>query len=169
MARKTLSVRRSLVPTREGKRIQEPKTAGSRRVVALSDDVVQSLKAHQEAQASEKALFEEAYEDQGLVFASPEGRPLDPRALTRAFERVVKKAGFSRITFHDLRHTHATLLLQMGIHPKVVAERLGHTGIRTTLDTYSHVLPSLQAEAAKALDELLSGKGDILHETDHSD
>ncbi len=155
--RKALSVRRSLVRSREGQRIQETKTSGSRRVVALSDDVMEALKRHREEQTGERALFKEAYEDQGLVFASPEGRPLDPRAFTRLFERIVKRAGVSRITFHDLRHTHATLLLQMGVHPKVVAERLGHSGIRTTLDTYSHVLPSLQAEAARALDDLLSG------------
>ena len=75
------------------------------------------------------------------------------------FKPLLKKAGLPDIRFHDLRHTSATLLLSAGVHPKVVQERLGHSQISITLDTYSHVLPTMQKEAASKLDEVLSGVG----------
>ena len=78
------------------------------------------------------------------MFATPDGKPLDPDTLTHAFARVVQKAGLLHIRFHDLRHAHASLMLKAGIHPKVVSERLGHSGVAFTLDTYSHVAPGLQ-------------------------
>ena len=76
--------------------------------------------------------------------------------IRRSFRPLLVKAGLPQIRFHDLRHSCATLLLSMGIHPKVVQERLGHSQISVTLDTYSHVLPSMQEEAAQRLDALLS-------------
>lgn len=151
----TVAVRQALVRTSQGNKIQEPKTAGSRRVIALPHETVEALRRHKEAQAEEKDLFEEAYEERGLVFPSYSGTPLDPRNFVRTFERVIAIAGVPKIAFHDLRHTHATLLLQAGVHPKVVAERLGHTEIGTTLDTYSHVLPSIQRDAANAMSAII--------------
>ena len=74
-----------------------------------------------------------------------------------AWLRIVKKAGLSHLRFHDLRHVHASLLLQQGTRPKIVSERLGHSGVSITLDIYSHVLPGLQTEAAEQLDRLISG------------
>jgi len=97
-----------------------------------------------------------AYKEHGLVLASAVGTPISPANVRRAFERVLKAAGVERLRFHDLRHTHASLLLARGIHPKVVSERLGHASIAITLDTYSHVLPSLQEEAARDLDAWLA-------------
>lgn len=78
------------------------------------------------------------------------------RNIVRAFKDTLKRAGLPNLHFHDLRHTAATLMLKEGIHPKVVQERLGHSQISLTLDTYSHVLPSMQAEAAEKLDQLLT-------------
>jgi integrase len=75
--------------------------------------------------------------------------------LRQAFGDLIDEAGLPEIRFHDLRHTAATLMLQKGIHPKVVQERLGHSSISMTLDTYSHVLPSLQEDVADRMDELL--------------
>jgi integrase len=75
--------------------------------------------------------------------------------VSRAFAKVLKKAGLPHIRFHDLRHTHATLLLKGGVHPKIVSERLGHANIGITLDTYSHVLPGLQEAAAEHFDNLV--------------
>ena len=92
------------------------------------------------------------------MFATPLGTPIDPGNLKRAWCKIVRAAGLTCIRFHDLRHAHSTFLLQQGIHPKVVSERLGHTGISITLDTYSHVLPRLQAQAAEEVDRLL-GQG----------
>ncbi len=83
------------------------------------------------------------------------GRPWEPDGLTDAFLAFARKHGFSGLRFHDLRHTHATQLLRHGMHPKVVSERLRHATISITLDTYSHVLPDMQEEAARAADKVL--------------
>lgn len=90
-----------------------------------------------------------------LVFCKPGGAPLPPDEVSRAFTEAVKLAGFPGIRLHDLRHSHATILLAQGIHPKVVQERLGHSQIGMTLDTYSHVVPGLQEAAAGKIDDAL--------------
>ncbi len=97
-----------------------------------------------------------AHREDGLVFTSALGEPIHPSTLRGAWQRLAKAAGLERLRFHDLRHAHASLLLQQGVHPKIVSERLGHSGVGITLDTYSHVLPGLQAEAANQLDKLLA-------------
>ena len=86
----------------------------------------------------------------------PIDRPVDAPSAWRG---LVRRAGLPHIRFHDLRHAHATLMLLKGVHPKVVSERLGHASIGITLDTYSHVLPSMQTEAAAAVDELFGSAG----------
>jgi len=88
-----------------------------------------------------------------LVFCCPDGTPLPPNSVTKAFRKLAKSLGMSRIRLHDLRHTHATIMLSQGVHPKVVSERLGHSSVAITLDTYSHVLPGIQAAAARRFDE----------------
>src|SRR5205823_1920834 len=95
--------------------------------------------------------------DEGLVFARADGRVWPPDGLTKAFLAFAAEQGFNGLRFHDLRHTHATQLLRLKMHPKIVSERLGHSNIGITLDTYSHVLPDMQEEAARADDKLLSG------------
>ena len=89
-----------------------------------------------------------------FVFIRHDGQPLYPNAVTLAFKRIINKAGLKRIRLHDLRHTHATLMLKAGVHPKVVSERLGHSNIGITLDIYSHVLPGLQESAAEKFDRI---------------
>ncbi len=91
-----------------------------------------------------------------LVFSHPTGSPLAPDTISHAFTDIARKAGFHRVRPLGLRHTHATLMLQQGVHPKVVQERLGHATIAVTLDTYSHVTPGLQAAAALRFDEGLA-------------
>ena len=125
-----------------------PKSAKSRRSVALDEHTVEMLRAHRGGQILTMAQLGSAYEDNGLVFPGPMGKPLDPATLTRNFEKLVRRAGKSHIRLHDLRHFHASLLLKEGVHLKVVQERLGHSSIAITADTYSHVAPSLQKEAA---------------------
>jgi len=83
---------------------------------------------------------------------------LNPNAVTLAFRRIIKRAGLRDIRIHDLRHTHATLMLKAGVHPKVVSERLGHANIGITLDIYSHVLPGLQEAAAEKFDRIFDGE-----------
>ncbi|TDA70453.1 MAG: site-specific integrase [Clostridia bacterium] len=135
---------------------QEPKTKKSRRTVPIPQDIVQELKAHKARQNQEKLLLGEAYQDNGLVFATPDGRPLEIRTFLRRFDNLLANAGVPKVRFHDLRHTYATLLLEAGEHPKVFHELLGHSNISTTLDTYSHVLPELKQAAAAKLNGILS-------------
>jgi integrase len=135
--------------------IAEPKTAGSRRQVTLTRGAIEALRRHRVAQAEERlrAVF---WDSRGLVFSTEAGTPVDVRNLIRrSFAPLLEKAGLPRIRFHDLRHTAATLLLGRGVHPKMVADLLGHTRISTTLDLYSHVTPAMQKEAVAVMDAVL--------------
>ena len=96
--------------------------------------------------------------DDDLVFSHFDGKPLLPNTVTHAWITLVRRTGLKAIRLHDARHTHASLMLKQGIHPKVVQERLGHSGIQVTLDSYSHVAPGLQQAAAEGFDKMLSAK-----------
>jgi integrase len=99
-------------------------------------------------------MLGDAFNDQGLVFCNYEGNFKDPRNLLREFDRHIKKAQVPKITLHDLRHLHATLLMINGENPKVVAERLGHSDVSVTLDLYSHVTSDLQEGAAQRFEDM---------------
>ena len=131
--------------------IGSTKTGAGRRPVALDPALVQRLREHQGAQEREKHLIGSGYHDQGLVFASPDGTPIYPEGVSRMFQDAAKAAGVPVIRLHDLRHSWATLALQSGVHPKVVQERLGHASITITLNTYSHVIPSMHEDAAQVV------------------
>jgi integrase len=146
-----LSVRRALVPTNREVVVSEPKTVKGRRVIALDPTTVEALKAQAARQLDEQNDWGEAWIDSGLVFTQENGAALDPESVTRYFRRAVKLSLLPSIRLHDLRHTHATLALQAGIHPKVVSERLGHATVSITLDTYSHAIPAMQEEAASLI------------------
>jgi len=133
----------------------EPKSAHSRRQIALSPSLVLLLHQYKAKQEVERILLGKPLNDSDLVFAHTDGSPLDPGTVTHTFTNVLCKAGLPHIRFHDLRHTHATLMLKAGVHPKVVQERLGHASISITLDTYSHVLPGLQEAAAQRFEGLV--------------
>lgn len=151
-----LQVRGSMQATPSGLKIAETKTSGSRRHVMLSKQPLEALRRHRVAQAAERLRVGAAWEDHDLVFSNQVGRPIAAgNLLRRSFEPLLKRAGLPHIRFHDLRHTSATLLLGEGVHPKVVAEMLGHTRISTTLDLYSHVTPTMQRQAAEAFDAIL--------------
>src|SRR5665811_18094 len=142
-----LSVRRALIPTSREVVVSEPKTAKGRRVIALDAGTVEVLKAQAARQLEEETDCAD-WSDSGLVFTAENGGALDPESVSRYFRQAVKLSLLPQIRLHDLRHTHATLALQAGIHPKVVSERLGHATISITLDTYSHAIPAMQEEAA---------------------
>jgi integrase len=135
--------------------IPDSKT-GTGRSVVLDSETVAALRAHRKAQAREKLALGPAYEDHGLVFCREDGVPIWAQSISRMFKRHASEAGLPSIRLHDVRHTAATLALQAGIHPKVVSERLGHATIAVTLDTYSHVVPGLQEDAAATLAALLA-------------
>jgi integrase len=155
LAAARLSVRSTRVLVYGAVQVIEPKTPRSRRVVALDPGTVASLAAHRERQAVARARAADLWEETGYVFAREDGRPIDPDRITHLFGLAVVASGLPRIRLHDLRHTAATLALGAGIHPKVVSERLGHSSITITLDTYSHVLPSMQEDAAMRVGLLL--------------
>jgi integrase len=140
----------------EGVIIAEPKTARSRRQIALTDQAVAALRRHKTAQAAERLLAGPAWEETQLVFCDHLGRSLSAEwTVRRGFRPLLKKADLPIIRFHDLRHTAATLMLSGGIHPKVVAEMLGHATVAVTLDIYSHVSPDMQREAARVMTAFL--------------
>jgi integrase len=143
-----LSVRRALIPSGREVVVSEPKTARGRRSIALDPETVEVLKAQAALQLSEQDEWGDGWTDTGLVFTKENGEALHPEDVTRYFRQAVKKSMLPTIRLHDLRHTHATLALRAGIHPKVVSERLGHATVSITLDTYSHAIPAMQEEAA---------------------
>ena len=152
----TISVTQTLHRLSNGQYvIRQPKSSHSRRQVDLPPTLALLLRQYEAEQELEKILVGKPLAGSDLVFSHPDGSPLDPHVVSHAFAKVLKKAGLPHIRFHDLRHTHATLLLKAGIHPKIVSERLGHANIGITLDTYSHVLPGLQKAAAERFDKML--------------
>nr|MBA2494669.1 site-specific integrase [Acidobacteriota bacterium] len=157
---KALSVRRAIVWKRKGGgfTFTEPKTKKSRRSIPISNSVINALKTHRRNQLEAKLKLGAAYENLDLVFASEVGTPIQPKnLLDRHFRPLLKKAGLPSIRLYDLRHTTATLLLSAGENPKVVSERLGHASIVLTLDTYSHVLPTMQESATNKLEKMMFG------------
>ncbi|MDQ2903280.1 MAG: site-specific integrase, partial [Chloroflexota bacterium] len=154
----TVQVRRTIARLpRKGFVVSEPKTAKSKRSIALAPMTLEALKRHRLHQHEQRLAAGPAWEEHQWIFCNAVGRPLEvSNMIRRSFRPLLEKAGLPQMRFHDLRHSCATLLLSMGVHPKIVQERLGHSQIMVTLDTYSHVLPSLQEEAAQRLDQLLS-------------
>ena len=154
-----LAVRQQVQRVRGQWLFSEPKTAKGRRVITLPESAVGALKRHR-ARQSEVRLEAPIWDDHDLVFPNGVGRPIGKwNLLRRSFVPLLERAGLPRIRFHDLRHTAATLLLSLGEHPKVVQERLGHSTIAMTMDIYSHVMPTLQRQAADRLDTLLAVPG----------
>lgn len=137
------------------RRFVEPKTDSTRRGIHLPEYALVALSEHRLRQNRARLADASRWEDHGLVFATHAGRPLGARNVVREFKRLLKKGDLPDIRFHDLRHTAATLMLLQGVPIKVVQERLGHSQVGLTLNTYSHVLPSMDKEAASRLDALL--------------
>jgi integrase len=152
-----LSVRQTLVVVDNHPQLSQPKTARGRRRLALDPDTIAALRAHHTAQAAERLAAGPAWPNSDLVFTRQDGAPLHPEYMRRRFDRRIARAGLPRIRFHDLRHTHATLALHAGVHPKVISERLGHATVAMTLDVYSHAIPALQQDAAVVVADLVTG------------
>lgn len=134
-----------------------PKTAGSRRTVQVPEGVVAVLRDWRKTQLRERLQAGPLWEDLDLVCTTPSGRPLDPDWVSKAFPRALEALGLPRVRFHDLRHTHASLLLKNGVPAKVIQQRLGHASISTTLGIYVHTDADLQRGAADTTDRILGG------------
>ena len=132
------------------------KTAKSRRQIDITHEIVDLLREIRGSQLVSQVRLGPAWHNTGFVFTKPDGRCLGPEDVTRAFRAIVRSMGLSGVRLHDLRHTHASLMLSANVHPKVVSERLGHASVTITMDIYSHVLPGIQRDAAAKFSRLLS-------------
>jgi integrase len=160
LANGRVSIRRALIQVKYEIAWSEPKTTASRRQVSIDPATIAALSQHQAAQDVECAMWGDAYHSDGLVFCHEDGQPIYPELLTAWFTRHAKAAGLPTIRLHDLRHTHATHLLQLGVHPKVVADRLGHGDPALTLRVYSHVIPAVQETVAALAADLIASSGE---------
>ena len=140
----------------QGTQLVETKTVRSRRTLVMPPVVIAALRSHRARQNLERLAAGERWIDNDLVFASMTGTVSDGPNVTHRFRRLLKKAGLPPMRFDDLRHACASLLLVQGVHPRVVMETLGHSQISLTMNTYSHVLPALQREAADRMEAILS-------------
>jgi integrase len=132
-----------------------PKSERSRRRVPVPDVAVTALRRHRVQAETEAVERGEPLASESLVFTSVVGTPLEPRNVNRAFAALLAGAGLRHVRLHDLRHTCASLLLAQGVAPRVVMETLGHSAIAVTMNTYSHVLPIMQRDAADRMNDLL--------------
>jgi integrase len=132
-----------------------PKSRRSRRVLTMPGVVASALRQHRKRQGAERVDAGQAWTDTGLVFTTATGRHVEPRNLNTVFGRLVARAGVRPIRLHDLRHTCATLLLSRGVSPRMVMDILGHSQIAVTMNTYGHVIPAMQQEAAGHMDAAL--------------
>lgn len=141
--------------------VTHPKSHSGRRTIPLPSCAVEALKDHRLRQElQDRPLAGERWQESSFVFTTTIGTPLEPRNATKQFQELLKRAGLRPMRFHDLRHTCATLLLAQNVHPRVVMEILGHSQISLTMNTYSHVVPRVMAEAAEKMDEAL-GRSEI--------
>lgn len=153
---RTVTIQRTLTGTGAHRNVQEPKTARSRRTVALSPVLVEVLRQHRKQQLIERIAAGPEWQDSGYVFTTQTGEWLDPGAVRKRFKVLCKAAGLPDTTrIHDLRHSLATTWLAHGVPVQVVAERLGHASIAITLSLYAHVLPNQQAKAAEEIDAIM--------------
>ena len=118
----------------------------------MTPTLAEELKRYQLDQQMQRSIIGTQLNKEDIVFSRPDGKPISPNNISPAFAKVSRRVGL-KMRFHDLRHSHATLMLRAGIHPKIVSERLGHATVALTLDTYSHVLPGIQEAAARTFDD----------------
>ena len=131
------------------------KTHRSTRTIALDATVIEQLTRHRDKQEAHRRELSPCYDDHDLVFAQADGRPIEPSVLLARFQRALHRAGLPSLRTKNLRHVHASIMLSVGVHPRVVQEQLGHASITLTLDAYSHVTPGIQSEAAQRSGKVL--------------
>ncbi|TDX59008.1 tyrosine-type recombinase/integrase [Orenia marismortui] len=156
---KTIQVRKNLIrKTGKGLILKKPKTKSSIRPIKISNRVIQIFKTIKKEQTENRLLLGPDYNtEHNLVFCKENGVPYSPSTANNRFKKVADTIGLEGFGLHSLRHTHATLLLKAEVHPKIVQERLGHSSINLTLDTYSHVIPSMQKESVDKFDDIMNG------------
>jgi integrase len=150
-----LTVNQSIERIKGRVEFKSPKTRTSRRTITLPAITVGALRKHYRVQLEERLKLGLGRDPRGLVFARPDGQPMDADTLSKAFRRLVASAKVTPITFHGLRHTHISHLLMDGVHVKLVSERAGHASINITLGVYAAYIPNMQSDAARRVDAWL--------------
>ncbi len=154
-----ISVRHAVLNVAYELILADVKTKSSRRTIDLDPRTVAVLRGWRKAQLEERLALGRRPDDDGIVFAALDGGPTHPDLFSQIFDRHVAKSTLPRIRLHDLRHTHATILLKAGVPVKVVSERLGHSSPAFTMTVYQHVLPGMQADAAATFSDVVFGSG----------
>lgn len=131
------------------------KNKASLRSIHIPNKLVDELRAYRKQVLQEKLLYGQSYPDNDLVVCTKSGKPMIPRNFRKEFYNLIEQLGLPKIRFHDLRHTHATILIQQNVNVKLISERLGHSDIETTLNTYFHVLPDMQKSVSDKLDKII--------------
>jgi integrase len=155
LAEELQTVRSAFAAVKTSVQITDLKSVRSRRTIALPAVVIAALRSHRTRQLEARLAAGRHWQDRGFVLTSGVGTPLEPRNVTRQFKALLRAANIRNMRLHDLRHSCATLLLAQGVNPRVVMETLGHSQVSLTLNTYSHVLPALQHDAAARMNAVL--------------
>lgn len=151
---KTIKVVRTLDYEDEDNPISDgTKTDAGARNVEIDEEIIEVLLSQRKLVKNYKQSAKGLYQDNNLVCPTSIGTPMNPSNLRRSLNRIIKKADVTRVTFHELRHSHATLMVKSGAEIKSLSAKLGHSSIRVTLDTYSHVLPGMQREGLRKFRE----------------
>ena len=136
----------------------EPKSARSRRSIALSPESCMVLRKHREEAEANAAKLGIPFREEWCIFPHLDGTPRDPGTLTHAFTKIAKRAGFDGLRLHDCRHSHVSLLIKAEVNIRVISQRLGHSNTQLTWDTYGHLYPAQEREAALKFDDLVVEK-----------
>ncbi len=145
--------------------LRHPKTPGSRRTIDIPLVTVAALRAHHERQHQQRLLAGSLWKEQRLVFTTRKGTPVDTTNVLHRYHLLLEQAGLPKMRFYDLRHTHASLLISEGVHPKKIAERLGHASIQLTMDLYGHLFEGSDKESAERMQKMF---GDLQHQPETS-
>jgi integrase len=137
--------------------LRHPKTAGSRRTLEIPPVTVEALRAHAVRQRQQRLLADSSWQEQKLIFTTRVGTPVDTTNVLHGFQKILREAGLAKMRFYDLRHTHASLLIAEGVHPKKIAERLGHASIKLTMDLYGHLFQGSDKESAERMQKIFGG------------
>jgi len=137
--------------------LRHPKTAGSRRTLEIPPITVEALRAHALRQRQQRLLADTSWQEQKLIFTTRVGTPVDTTNVLHGFQKILREAGLPKMRFYDLRHTHASLLIAEGVHPKKIAERLGHASIKLTMDLYGHLFEGSDKESAERMQKIFGG------------
>ena len=155
-----MTIRRSLVRLQNGTYVtDEPKTSSGARSLDLAPSTCLILKQHRAGQERDVELLGIPPSQANFAFGHPDGTPRTPSTVTQQFRRIASRAGLSGVRLHDLRHTHASLMLQQGTDIKTISTRLGHSSVAFTMDTYAHLLPGMQKAAMEKFEEAFAVTG----------